>query len=195
MSADSEGYASRGGVKLEAALRRFGLDVTGWVCVDFGSHVGGFVDCLLRHGAARVYAVDTAYGLLDYRLRRDSRVVPCERTNALNFTCPESCNLVTIDVGWTPQRLVVPAAGRCLKPQVGRVLTLVKPQYEAPGEWLRKGVLPPERVGEVLAMCRQDLTGLGWHILGEMASPLRGQGGNTEFLWLLEMSGRAQTSR
>lgn len=178
-------YVSRAGLKLEAGLRAFGLHVTGWTCADFGSHVGGFVDCLLQHGAARVYAIDPGYGVLDYRLRRDPRVVVCERTNALRYTCPEPCDLVTIDAGWTPQRLILPAARRCLKPESGRVLTLIKPQYEAPPEWLHGGVVPPERLGEVLAVCRRDADGLGWHVVGQTESPLRGRGGNVEYLWLL----------
>jgi 23S rRNA (cytidine1920-2'-O)/16S rRNA (cytidine1409-2'-O)-methyltransferase len=177
-------YVSRGGLKLAAALREFNLAVTGWTCVDFGSHVGGFVDCLLQHGAARVYAVDPAYGILDYRLRHDPRVVVCERTNALHYAGPEPCDLATIDVGWTPQRLILPAARRGLKPG-GRVLTLIKPQYEAPRDWLATGVLPRERLPAVLDLCRRDVRGLDWQIEREMESPLRGHGGNVEHLWLL----------
>lgn len=180
-------YVSRGGLKLEAALREFSVDVAGLVCADLGSHVGGFVDCLLQHGAARVYAVDTGYGVLDYRLRNDQRVEVHERTNAMKFVCPEPCDLVTIDAGWTQQRLILPAARRCLKPD-GRVVTLVKPQYEAPKSLLRGGVLPAERLGEALAACRDDIRELGWRIVNEIASPLRGHGGNTEQLWLLRAS-------
>jgi 23S rRNA (cytidine1920-2'-O)/16S rRNA (cytidine1409-2'-O)-methyltransferase len=181
-------YASRAGAKLAAALHAFSLDVTGWVCADFGSHAGGFVDCLLRHGAARVYAVEPGYGVLDYRLRCDPRVVVHERTNALDFVSPEPCDLVTIDVGWTPQRIILPAARRGLKPG-GRVITLIKPQYEAPQEWLARGVLPSERLPEVLAVCRANVGALGWHIEAEAESPLRGHGGNVERLWLLAVGG------
>jgi 23S rRNA (cytidine1920-2'-O)/16S rRNA (cytidine1409-2'-O)-methyltransferase len=185
MTDEAQRYVSRGGLKLEAALREFGIDVRGWVCADLGSHIGGFVDCLLKHGAGRVYAVDPGYGILDYRLRTDARVVVCERTNALHYVCPEPCRLVTIDVGWTPQRLILPAARRCLEPATGRIITLVKPQYESPPEWLRGGVLPAERVGAVLETCRGDARGMGWHIEGEVESPIRGQAGNVEYLWLL----------
>lgn len=181
-------YASRAGRKLAAAIQAFGLDITESICCDFGSHVGGFVDCLLQHGAVRVYAVDPSYGVLDYALRRDRRVVVYERTNALKFTCPEPCDLVTIDVGWTPQRLILPAAKRCLRPAAGRVVTLVKPQYEAPSSWLRGGVLPTERLEEVFAVCRDDVCQLGWEILNEIESPIRGHGGNAESLWLLAPS-------
>ncbi len=112
-SADHD-YVSRGGLKLAAALKAFGLSPAGWVCADLGSNVGGFVDCLLRAGATRVYAVDTGYGVLAYRLRRDPRVVVRERTNALHVTLPEPADLVTIDVAWTSQEHILPAAVRML---------------------------------------------------------------------------------
>jgi 23S rRNA (cytidine1920-2'-O)/16S rRNA (cytidine1409-2'-O)-methyltransferase len=184
MTAAKRQYVSRGGSKLHAGLAAFGLDVSGWICADFGSHVGGFVDCLLQHGAAKVYAIEPGHGVLDYRLRNDARVVVCERTNALQFTSPEPCDLVTIDVGWTPQRLILPAARRALKPD-GCVVTLIKPHYEAPPNWLRGGVLPAERLGAVLAACREDVLDLGWQITAELESPLAGHGGNVEWLWLL----------
>lgn len=172
-------------MKLAAALRAFELDVAGRTCVDFGSHTGGFVDCLLKHGAARVYAVDPGYGVLDYKLRNDERVEVCERTNALRYTCPTPADLITIDVGWTPQRLILPAARRSMDERQGRVVTLVKPQYEAPRGWLRGGVLPEEHRAEVLAQVREDVQGLRWDVVGEMESPIRGHGGNVEFVWLL----------
>lgn len=177
-------FVSRGGDKLAAALRAFNLSVKELVCADFGSHTGGFVDCLLQNGAARVYAVDPGYGILDYRLRRDPRVVLCERTNALQYTPPELCGLITIDVGWTPQRLILPAARRGLA-EGGRVVTLVKPHYEAPAEWLRGGVLPQDRLAEVRAAVLKDVAEQGWRCLAEVESPLRGHAGNSEFLWLL----------
>lgn len=182
-------FASRAGEKLAAALAAFDVAVSGLVCADFGSHVGGFVDCLLAHGAARVYAVEPGYGVLDYRLRKDPRVVVCERTNALHFQAPEPISLLTCDVGWTPQRLVLPAAQRQLAPG-GRVISLVKPQYEAPPEWRPGGVVSPDRVAEVLAQVRTDAVQLGWQITGEIESPIRGHGGNVEFLWLLVPRGR-----
>jgi len=185
MTDGGSSYVSRAGLKLAAALEAFELDIRGWTCVDFGSHTGGFVDCLLRHGATCVHAVDPGYGILDYRLRRDPRVVVHERTNALEFASPERVPLVTCDVGWTPQRLVLPAARRCLRDPDGQVITLVKPQYEAPQEWLRGGILPDERIDDVLASVRQDVAGLGLRIAGELLSPLRGHGGNREFLWWL----------
>ncbi len=108
-------YVSRAGEKLQAAMEAFGLDVRGAVCADFGCNVGGFTDCLLQHGAGKVYAVDTGYGALAWTLRRDGRVVVLERTNALYAPPPEPVDLVTIDVGWTVQQLIVPAAMRWLR--------------------------------------------------------------------------------
>lgn len=177
-------YVSRAGLKLEAALGAFAIDVAGRVCIDFGSHTGGFVDCLLQHGAARVYAVEPGYGVLDYRLRRDARVVVCERTNALRFEPPELAELVTIDVGWTPQRVILPAARRCLREGALGILTLVKPQYEAAGA-LHRGVVAAEQIDGVLRRCREDVAVLRMRIQAEMESPIEGHGGNREFVWWL----------
>ncbi len=183
-------FVSRGGEKLAAALAEFGVDVAGAVCLDIGSHAGGFVDCLLQNGARRVYAVDTGYGVLDYRLRRDGRVVVNERTNALHFTAPELCQLVTIDAGWTPQQLILPAALRSLAPG-GHVISLLKPQYEAPPQWRARGVVMSEHMDELLTKCRGEVEKSGWLIEREMPSPLKGHGGNVEFLWLLRRKSEA----
>src|SRR5271163_2045641 len=99
-----ESFASRAGLKLDHALDAFELDVTGLVCADLGCSTGGFVDCLLQRGAAKVYAIDTGYGVLDWKLRKDQRVVVMERTNAMHATLPEPAALLTIDVAWTRQR-------------------------------------------------------------------------------------------
>lgn len=177
-------YASRAGEKLAAALDRFEISVEGLTCADLGSHVGGFVDCLLRSGAARVYSVDTSYGTLAWTLRKDRRVVVLERTNAMHVTLPEAVDLVTIDIGWTPQARILPAAERILKP-AGAVVTLVKPHYEAPKERLRKGVLEDDQARDVLESVKTDVGRMGWRIAGEMESPLRGHGGNREYLLYL----------
>jgi 23S rRNA (cytidine1920-2'-O)/16S rRNA (cytidine1409-2'-O)-methyltransferase len=190
---DERRYVSRAGEKLAAALHAFAIDVTGRVCTDLGSHAGGFVDCLLQHGAARVHAVDPGYGVLDARLRADPRVCLHERTNALRYHPPEASTLVTIDVGWTQQRLILPVARRLLTPG-GDVITLVKPHYEAPREWLREGVLMPERLTDVLAQVRRDAGELGWSIAGEIESPLLGHGGNAECLWRLRLADGATSS-
>lgn len=188
VSQDCGGYVSRGGVKLAAALEKFGVSPAGLVCADFGSHAGGFVDCLLNHGARRVFAVDTGYGVLDWKLRRDPRVAVRERTNAMEFLADEPCELITIDAGWTPQRLILPSARRNLaRTPAARVITLLKPQYEAPKEWLRGGVLPDEKIEPVLAGARRDITALGWETLDAMLSPIRGHAGNSEYLLLLRL--------
>jgi 23S rRNA (cytidine1920-2'-O)/16S rRNA (cytidine1409-2'-O)-methyltransferase len=175
---------SRGAVKLEAAIAAFAVQPEGMVCADLGSNVGGFVQCLLRHGAARVYSVDTGYGVFDYTLRKNDRVVVMERTNALHVVLPEPLDLVTIDVGWTRQRHILPAALRMLKPD-GRILSLVKPHYEAPREWLRRGVLPPEKVPAVVTTVRSSLHELGVECLGQIDSPIPGHSGNREVLFYL----------
>lgn len=128
-------YASRGGLKLRAALDAFHLNPTGWWCADLGCSTGGFTDCLLRAGAERVAAVDTAYGELAWTLRNDPRVIVMERTNALHASPPETfaqrggADLVTLDLSWTRQELAVPAAARWVRPG-GTIVTLIKPHYE-----------------------------------------------------------------
>src|SRR3954447_21258590 len=101
-------FVSRAGEKLEAALVTFPVEVSGRVCADLGANVGGFTDCLLRHGAAKVYAVDTAYGVIAWTLRKDPRVVVKDRTNALHVHLPEPVSLVSVDVGWTRQEKILP---------------------------------------------------------------------------------------
>ena len=172
-------YVSRGGEKLAAALEHFALEVSDLVCADLGSHVGGFVDCLLQRGAARVYAVDTCYGTLAWKLRRDPRVVVRERTNAMHVALPEKVDLVTIDVGWTRQSKILPNVGGMILPD-GRVVTLIKPHYEAPAERLKAGLLPDEAVDEVVADVLEQVRRLGWEVQGTVVSPLRGQAGNRE---------------
>lgn len=178
-------YASRGGAKLAHALVTFGVSPAGWVCADLGANTGGFTDCLLRHGAMAVYAVERGYGVLDYRLRKDPRVVVMERADALTVTLPEPVRLVTIDTGWTRQANILPAARRLLTPD-GQIITLVKPHYEAPPDRLLDGVLPDETTDEIVAPLRAMLASLGLILLGETESPLRGQGGNRELLWRLQ---------
>lgn len=173
-------FVSRAGQKLAAALDHFHIDVTGRTCADLGSHVGGFVDCLLSRGAARVYSVDTSYGTLAWKLRRDPRVVVMERTNAMHVRLREPVGLVTIDVGWTKQAVVLPNVAELLDAK-GEVLTLVKPHYESPKEELNQGVLPDERLPHRLNHVLSQICASGWQILGAVESPLRGHGGNAEF--------------
>lgn len=174
-------FVSRGGEKLSAALDAFQLDVTGLTCADLGAHTGGFTDCLLRRGAAHVYTVDTCYGTLAWKLRRDPRVTVRERTNAMHLTLPRPVDLVVIDVGWTPQRMILPAAARNLAPG-GRVITLIKPHYEAGPDLLRDGVLPDDRFDDVVQFTLQEIERAGWTVLQTIDSPLRGHGGNREML-------------
>ncbi|MCC7291644.1 MAG: methyltransferase domain-containing protein [Phycisphaerales bacterium] len=178
-------YVTRAGFKLEAALIAFNVDVSGLVCADLGSHAGGFVDCLLQHGAGKVYSIDTSYGTLAWKLRRDPRVVVMERTNAMHATLPEPVDLVTVDVGWTRQEHVLPNVARMLKPS-GRVITLVKPHYEAEPSLLVDGVLAPDHVESVVSLIIGRIKSGGWSVLTRVESPLSGHGGNREVLLSLE---------
>ena len=185
MAEGNSQYVTRSGLKLAHALTAFQIDPTGMICADLGSHQGGFVDCLLQRGALKVYSVDTSYGTLAWKLRKDPRVVVMERTNALHVQLPEPVDLVTIDVGWTCQRHVLPAALRLLNPG-GRIITLVKPQYEAAENEREAGVVPEGNLDPVLARVRIDVQAAALQLLGETRSPLKGGGGNAEFLFLLD---------
>jgi len=170
---------------LEWALEKFGVSASGLVCADFGSNTGGFVDCLLSHGAAKVYAVETGYGVLDWKLRNDPRIVPMERTNAMNVSLPEKVALLTIDVSWTRLAKILPNALQNLAPG-GKIIALVKPHYEAEPKHLRKGKLLEEFIPEVLAGVRNQIQNLGLQIVAETESPIVGEkAGNKEFLFLL----------
>jgi 23S rRNA (cytidine1920-2'-O)/16S rRNA (cytidine1409-2'-O)-methyltransferase len=181
-------FVSRAGQKLDHALSTFAVDVAGLTCADLGCNAGGFTDCLLQRGAAKVYAVDTGYGVLEYKLRKDARVVTLERTNALHVVLPEPVDLVVIDVAWTRQRLILPAAGKLLQPG-GQVVTLIKPHYEAPKDQLKGGILDPAKLAEVIAATRAEIESLGFEVLGLTDSPIKGTGGNAEALaWLRQRS-------
>lgn len=181
---DRRRFVSRGGLKLDHALRAFGLDVASLVCADLGCSTGGFVDCLLQRGAAKVFAVDTGYGVLDWSLRKDPRVVVMERTNAMHVTLPEPTDLVSIDAGWTRQRHILPSAARLLK-RDGRVLSLIKPHYEASPTQLVRGVLREVALAGVLRAVDEDILQAGFEVVAMVESPVRGSKGNREFLaWL-----------
>ena len=200
---ESGPYVSRAGAKLEAALRQLDVDVRDLVCADFGCHVGGFTDCLLQRGATKVYAVDTGYGVLDYRLRTDPRVVVMERTNVLHCPPPpQRVDLVAIDLGWTRQRHAIPAALKWLVPG-GRIITLVKPHYELDDDrkraLLTAGVLEPADAEAILAEVLAALGGLGARVVASMRSPLAGaksarrsgSQGNREYLVVATQAGAA----
>jgi 23S rRNA (cytidine1920-2'-O)/16S rRNA (cytidine1409-2'-O)-methyltransferase len=174
-------FVSRAGQKLDHAVTEFGVNVAGLVCADLGSNAGGFVDCLLRRGAAKVYAIDTGYGALDWKLRNDPRVVAMERTNAMHVELPEQVALVTIDVAWTRQRHILPAARRMVR-EDGVVVTLIKPHYEADRSQLKKGVLPAGEVDAVVERVKDDIRAAGFEVLRTTASPILGAKGNVEVL-------------
>jgi 23S rRNA (cytidine1920-2'-O)/16S rRNA (cytidine1409-2'-O)-methyltransferase len=174
-------FVSRAGAKLEHALATFGVDVAGRTCADLGSNTGGFVDCLLRRGAARVYAIDTGYGVLAWTLRKDPRVVVMERTNAMHAVLPESAWLISIDVAWTRQQHILPAALRMLADD-GHIVTLIKPHYEADPGLLRRGVLPDDAVGGVVDSVLRQVRAFGFEAIGTTTSPIRGAKGNIEVL-------------
>lgn len=183
-------YVSRGGVKLEAAIRGFALEVEGRVCLDVGASTGGFTDCLLQNGAARVYAVDVGYGQLAWRLRCDPRVIAIERTNVRHLDrekIPEPIDLATIDVSFISLRLVVPAVLPLLQPQ-GRVVALVKPQFEVGRSLVGKGgvVRDPALHARVLSELQAFFRDLGLSASDPLSSPIAGPKGNREFFLLLQ---------
>ena len=179
-------YASRSGYKLEKALDVFGIDPAGLCACDIGASNGGFTDCLLQRGTAHVFAVDVAYGILEWRLREDPRVTVMERQNARHLTADmlgEQVDLVTADVSFISLTKIFPAIDRILKAD-GRCVTLIKPQFEAPRQALGKNgivkdraVLPPlfTAIAESAAACSLFLHGL-------TVSPIHGQNGNVEYL-------------
>jgi len=177
-------YVTRAGLKLAHALRELKIDPAGLVCADLGSHVGGFVDCLLQHNAAKIYSVDTSYGILAWKLRQDARVIVMERTNAMHVELPEKVDLVTVDVGWTPQRRILPRAREMLKDD-GRLVALIKPQYESQDFERQRGVVRPEFLPAIMERVHQTIQDCGLKVTGETTSPLLGAGGNQEILLLL----------
>jgi 23S rRNA (cytidine1920-2'-O)/16S rRNA (cytidine1409-2'-O)-methyltransferase len=181
-------FVSRAGIKLDHALAAFGVDVAGKICADLGCSTGGFTDCLLQRGAAKIYAVDTGYGVLDWKLRKDARVVVMERTNAMHVKIPEVVSIVTIDVGWTRQRNILPNAGGMLA-KGGTVVTLIKPHYEADPVLLRNGVLPEESLESVIKNVKREIESSGWLWKLSVLSPIKGMGGNLEMLVKLAAAG------
>lgn len=179
-------YVSRGGLKLEKALRDFGVDPTGYVCSDSGASTGGFTDCLLQQGASKVFAIDVGYGQLDWKIRSDPRVVVMERTN-VRYVTPEDLgeplDLSVIDVSFISLRIVLPVIKTFLKTN-GQVLCLIKPQFEAGKEKVgKKGVVRDPAVHkEVLDHFVELTKEIGFTILGLTFSPVKGPEGNIEFL-------------
>ena len=179
-------YVSRGGLKLEKALRDFGVKPEGYVCSDSGASTGGFTDCLLQQGAKKVFAIDVGYGQLDWKIRSDPRVVVMERTN-VRYVTPEQLgeplDLSVVDVSFISLRIVLPVIKTFLKP-TGQALCLIKPQFEAGKEKVgKKGVVrEPEIHREVLDNFVSLVNEIGFTILGLTFSPVKGPEGNIEFL-------------
>ncbi len=185
-------YVSRGGLKLEAALAHWQIEVTGKICLDVGTSTGGFTDCLLQHGAARVIAVDTGHGQIDFRLRQDARVRLLERTNARYLTADqvgEAVDLMVMDVSFISATLVLPAVIAVAFPlpleRRGRqIVVLVKPQFEAGREQVGKGGIVRDPAVQLAAVekVRQALLNLGCARTEVIDSPILGGEGNREFL-------------
>lgn len=174
-------YVSRAGVKLEEALKHYGIDVVGKVCMDVGAATGGFTDCLLQYGASQVYAVETGYGVLDWKLRNDPRVNVRERSNILySLDIPRDIDLAVVDTSWTKLRLSVPAASRFVKPK-GIILALIKPQYEIDKKLLRGGIVPEEELSNVLESIKIQMQDLGFKTSEIIDSPITGEAGNKEY--------------
>ena len=177
-------FVSRGGEKLAAALERFGLDVTDAVAADVGASTGGFTDCLLQNGATRVYAIDSGYGQLHWKLRNDPRVTVMERTNARYLReLPEPIDVATIDVSFISLTLIMPNVAVWVRPK-GNVVALIKPQFAAGPENVERGGVVRDREVHRLVLA-EVLTGaadLDLSLQGLMPSPLRGPAGNVEFL-------------
>ncbi|HWE60788.1 MAG TPA: TlyA family RNA methyltransferase [Chloroflexota bacterium] len=187
-------YASRGGLKLAAALDRFPVPVAGAVVLDVGASTGGFTDVLLRHDAARVYAVDVGYGQLAWTLRTDPRVIVMDRTNIRHLQqLPDTPSLATIDVSFISLDLVLPAVQRLLA-EDGQVVCLIKPQFEVGKGQVGKGgvVRDPAAHAAVLHRVLAHAQEGGWIIRGLIASPITGPAGNREFLAWLQRAGAAE---
>ncbi len=185
-------YVSRGGLKLEKAMKEFGLTLTDKICMDVGASTGGFTDCMLQNGASKVYSVDVGYGQLAWSLRTDARVVNLERTNARYLTreqIPEEIDFFSVDVSFISLSLILPAV-RPLLAEHGQAVCLIKPQFEAGREKVgKKGVVRDQSVHrEVIEKIRNFSLENGFSVLGLTYSPVKGPEGNIEYLIYLERS-------
>ena len=185
-------FVSRGGYKIDHAINTLGVDVSGMTCLDVGASTGGFTDCLLQHGAARVYAIDVGYGQLDWKLRQDKRVVVIERTNiryADKTLFPELFDLISIDVSFISLKIVIPAVVPFLKSS-GRILALIKPQFEVGKNQVGKGgvVKDPELHTAVIKDLSEFFTCHGLAAGPVIPSPILGPKGNREFIVSLTMT-------
>jgi 23S rRNA (cytidine1920-2'-O)/16S rRNA (cytidine1409-2'-O)-methyltransferase len=179
-------FVSRGGLKLQEALDVLAIDVNGFLCLDVGASTGGFTDCLLQHGAARVYAIDVGYGQLDWRLRQDPRVVVIERTNIRYATpeiLPEPFDLITVDASFISLKIVVPAVVPFLKPN-GQILALIKPQFEVGKNQVGKGGVVKDPALHEKVICDLSLffSNASLAVGPVIPSPILGPKGNREFI-------------
>lgn len=188
LTGEDHPYVSRGGIKLAHALKIFGIDVAGFVCLDVGASTGGFTDCLLQNGASKIYAVDVGYGQLAWKLRQDDRVVVIDRQNIRSIhpeQLPEAFDLTVIDVSFISLELIFPTVVSFLKPD-GSIIALVKPQFEVGRELVGKGGIVTEITSRELAVEKAvraaEANGLAHH--GTIDSPIEGTKGNKEFLTL-----------
>jgi len=186
-------FVSRGGEKLEAALLAFQLtNLSGWICADIGASTGGFTDCLLQHGAARVYAVDVGYGELHWKLRNDGRVSVMERTNARNLaTFPQPLDLVTVDASFISLRILLPVVRTWFPQEQGRAIVLIKPQFEAGRTDAARGegvIRDPQVHRQVLISVLDAAVRSGFSVRGLIRSPLLGPKGNVEFIASLDLA-------
>lgn len=187
---EADRYVGRGGHKLEGALRHFGIDPTGWGCLDVGASTGGFTDCLLQHGAAKVYALDVGHGQLDWKIRNDPRVVVMEHCNARHLQpgdLPEKVRLAVADVSFISLTLVLPPVAGVLT-DGGMIVALIKPQFELSRAEVGRGGIVRDDSARLKAVekIRDFASGLGWTWGGVVDSPIAGADGNREFLCLLQ---------
>ncbi len=188
-------FVSRGGDKLAWALEAFKMDVSGRICADVGASTGGFTDCLLQNGAARIYAIDVGYGQIDYTLRQDKRVIVIERTNARYLeVLAEPVNFVTVDASFISLKILLPTIKKWLQSSSELVL-LIKPQFEAGREEVGKGgvVRDSKTHKRVLIDVLTAIKQLGFDIRGLTTSPIKGPAGNTEFLTWIHFGSLADT--
>ncbi len=186
----SASYVSRGGLKLDGALKAIGIDVTSKVTMDVGSSTGGFTDCLLQHGADKVFAIDVGYGLIDYRLRQDKRVVLMEGINFRHFDPGKLLSLIdlaTIDVSFISLELILPNVFICLKSQ-GHALALIKPQFELEQKEVEKGgvVRSAEKLNKAVSKIEEASKNIGFHVIKVVPSDPKGAKGNQEFFIYLQ---------
>jgi 23S rRNA (cytidine1920-2'-O)/16S rRNA (cytidine1409-2'-O)-methyltransferase len=193
-------FVSRGGDKLEAALQTFDVDISGHTCADVGASTGGFTDCLIQHGAIKVYAIDVGQGILDWKLRQDSRVTVMEKTNARYLErLPQAVEIITIDVSFISLKVLLPVVKNWYSPaanigqvSMGSMIALIKPQFEAGRQQVGRGkgvIRDPSIHRQVLLDILKYARLQGYVVRGLIRSPLTGPKGNAEFLTWLECAG------